>query len=108
MVIPKTIIDYFESQLKDNIEKLKTGVGPLNINAKTPQRVKNLEDFHFGVYIGSIKTRFMREIEDGIGTKMTDDEWDQIDNLIIDYQDDKLASHITLDSFVCDYKFKYR
>jgi len=88
VVIPKTIIDYFESQLKANIEKLKTIEGPLNVNAKTPQRVKNSEDFHFGVYIGSIKTRFMREIEDGVGKKMTDDEWDQIDNLIIDYQDE--------------------
>lgn len=88
MVITQAIIDYFESQLKDNIEKLKTVEGPLNVNAKTPQRVKNLEDFHFGVYIGSIKTRFMREIEDGIGGKMTNDEWDQIDNLIIDYQDE--------------------
>lgn len=87
MVLPKTIIDYFESQLKANIEKLITIDVSLNVNAKTPQRVENIEDFHFGVYIGSIKTRFMREIEDGMLKKMTDEEWDQIDNLIIDYQD---------------------
>ena len=80
-------MDYFESQLKSNIEKLKITKDPLNINAKTPQRVENPNDFHFGVYIGSVKTKFMKEIEDGFGRKMTNNEWNQIYNLIIDYQD---------------------
>lgn len=87
MVLPYKIIDILIQSFEANIKALENTYGPLHKNSKTPQRVKTPEDFAFGVYIGALKSKAVRYAEESIFRKLTPDEWDEIDNIVIDYQD---------------------
>ena len=87
MTLPNRVIDIIIQTFDANIKALENTYGALHNNAKTPQRVKNPEDFAFGVYIGGLKSQAVSYAEESISRKLTPEEWDEIDNLIIDYQD---------------------
>ncbi len=87
MVLPVVIVERIIQTFKLNIKALENNYGQLHNNSKTPQRVKNSEDFAFGVYLGGLKKTIVDYAQESLSRKLTPKEWDEIDNIVIDYQD---------------------
>ena len=87
MILPDTIINIIIQTFEANIKVLENTYGKLHNNSKTPQQVKNPKDFAFGVYIGGLKSKAVSYAEESISRRLTPEEWDEIDNIVIDYQD---------------------
>lgn len=87
MVLSHRVITVLNQTFEANIKKLENTYGPLHVNSKTPQRVKTPEDFAFGVYLGGLKSQSVDYAEKSMSRKLTSEEWDEIDNIVIDYQD---------------------
>lgn len=87
MPLPVTISSQIIQTIERNIKVLENTYGKLHKNSKTPQRVITPEDFAFGVYIGGLKSTMVNYAEETLTRKLTAEEWDEIDQIIIDYQD---------------------
>jgi len=75
------------------MEILNNTIPEIIRTSKIPHRVKNQDDFSFGLYLGGLKATIISFIETELGRSPTSDEWDEIDNIFIDYQD-KIADLI--------------
>jgi len=87
VVLPVSVIRETVEIIQENMVALANTFGTLHYNSKTPQRVTTPADFAFGAYIGGLKYMLVKNAEKKILRKLYPDEWDEIDNIIIDYHD---------------------
>lgn len=87
MFLPDNIKSVLIQTMEENYKKLKTTKFSFDITSKTPQKITNQNDFVFGLYLGALKKTLINHCETKLQRNITDTEHDEIDHIIIDYQD---------------------
>lgn len=89
MLLPREFVNIVENNIRDNLKLLS--IGKIRHNprtSKTPRNVTNKTDFHFGQYMGGMKKALHSAFEKMYGIPMSEDQWDEFNNIFIDYQDE--------------------
>ncbi len=86
-MISEYYIAYYKEIIEINIEKLDQTNQTLSRTSKTPQKVTNIRDYYFGQFLGGIKYSCAIDYLLKEKKSLTPDEWMQLDELFIDYQD---------------------
>lgn len=88
MVFSEEFREVIIKTIQENIENLKSTSMTFERSSKTPQKVTNFLDFHFGVYLGGIKNGIGILFRQKFKRELSAEEWDELDKIFIDKQDE--------------------